>query len=250
MDQSNDQPRADIEPTPLAPAPPDAPLAPAPADPATTPAPADAPVAPAPADPATTPAPADPAPPPIPPIAYEPVVSPTSPVAAPSAWAQAAPPTIMRGGVTAIARFAGLLIALIGVLWLVVGAFALAGGSVIRDYIDSSQFRANGFQGNAGDLVGGTIAGIGIVLVAVALIEIIAGVGALAGRDWGRVIGILYCVVFGLAMLLILAASLRSGADVNGTNGSGAVVGFILAHVIVYAFALFAFVARWRRRIA
>ncbi|HYC07554.1 MAG TPA: hypothetical protein VEG29_06480 [Candidatus Binatia bacterium] len=230
------------------------PAAPAP-EPAAPPAPdaaaiaAAAAAAPAAAAAAAAAPPAPPAPPayapPPPPAAAPPQqtwVQPAAaaPAAAPAAVGWVAPPAAEapKGRVTILARFAGLLLLLIGVFWGVVGVGFVAGGQVLKGLVDPAQVPG------LGDAVGTAFAAIGIVFIFFAFWEILGGIGAIAGKGWGRWIGIIYSLLFGIASLLSLSGTTRAASDTS--SDAMPVLAFFGAHVIAYIFIFVVLAIRWR----
>ena len=184
-----------------------------------------------PAPPAYVPAP--------PPAAAPPQQTWVAPTAAPAAVGWVAPPAASapQGRVTVLARFAGLLLLLIGVFWGVIGALAIAGGQAAKDALNNA-----GLAG--GDAAATVLAGVGIVLLFFAFWEVLGGIGVIAGKGWGRVIGILYSLLFGLATLLPLSGATRAASDT--TTDLGPVLVFFGGHVIAYIFIFIVLALRWR----
>lgn len=141
-----------------------------------------------------------------------------------------------RGPVTILARFGGLFLALIGILWAVVGGAFVAGGALLGNIID-----VNSLPG-LGDAFRGALATIGVILLVFAIIEILAGLGAMLGKDWARAVGLLYALVFGAFSLLIVI----DGSRVSD-SGNAALL-FFVAHLVAYAYVLVVFIVRWRGR--
>jgi hypothetical protein len=149
-------------------------------------------------------------------------------------------PPAVKGPVTGLARLGGLFLLLIGLLWAVVGGAFIAGGALLKGVLDVNDLP--GF----GDALGGALAVIGIVILVFAIIEILGGIGALIGKDWARWIGVIYALIFGSFSLLILVSGSRA-SDVSNNGALGAIV-FFLVHVVLYAYVLIIFIARWRGR--
>jgi hypothetical protein len=140
--------------------------------------------------------------------------------------------------VTVLARFAGLLLLLIGVFWGIVGAGFIAGGQVLKGYFDPANVPG------LGDAVGTALAAIGIVFVFFAFWEILGGIGAIAGKGWGRWIGIIYSLVFGIASLLSLSGTTRAAGDTSAD--AMPILAFFGGHVIAYIFIFVVLAIRWR----
>jgi hypothetical protein len=138
--------------------------------------------------------------------------------------------------VTVLARVAGLLLLLIGVFWGVIGALAIVGGQAAKDALNNA-----GLAG--GDAAATVLAGVGIILLFFAFWEVLGGIGAIAGKGWGRVIGILYSLFFGIAALLPLSGATRAASD---NTDLGPVLVFFGGHVIAYIFIFVVLAIRWR----
>lgn len=93
------------------------------------------------------------------------------------------------------------------------------------------------------EMVQGFVVGIGVVLLAVAVGHLAAGIGVLRRAGWGRVLGIIVAVIgvliWGLAALGSLAALGQPGAE-------DAIVGVIITVVIAVLY-LFCFIVLLRR---
>ncbi len=138
---------------------------------------------------------------------------------------------------TVLARFAGLLLLLIGVFWGIVGVVAIAGGQWLQDRMNDA-----GLQG--GDTVATAAAAVGVVFLFFAFWEVLGGIGAIAGKGWGRAIGIIYSLVFGIAALLPLSGATRAANDTN--TDLLPVLAFFGGHVIAYIFIFVVLAIRWR----
>ena len=178
---------------------------------------------------------------------------PQAPVAAPGGgWAQPQPtagwvqPVAAKGPVTILARIAGLFLVLLGLLWGAIGAVLIVGGTAFHTFTD--QFGALNDANSvtqAGNVVGGVIAGFGIVILILAIVEVLGGIGALFGKGWGRVIGILYSLVFGAFLLLAVSGATRAN-DISTDNGAGGGVIFLLVMFLLYLYSLVVLLLRWR----
>jgi hypothetical protein len=145
--------------------------------------------------------------------------------------------------VTGLARVAGLVISLIACVWIFFGAIIIVGGTLTKGMFDSI-----GSGTDVSNAVGGAIAVFGIIILVLALIELAGGLGTLFGKDWGRVISIIYALLFGVATLLIALSAFASTRNeaISGTATGGAL--FFLVHAIAYLFAAIVLVMRWRGR--
>jgi len=194
---------------------------------------------------------------------------PPAPAAAPAGWAQPQPPAPAPGGgwaqpqptsgwvqpattkgpVTILARIAGLLLLLLGLFWGAIGALLIVGGTAFHFLTDRisvlNTTDANSVNA-AGNVVGGVIAGFGVVMLVLAVVEVLGGIGALFGKGWGRVIGILYSLVFGAFLLLALTSGTRAATDAGADSGAGSGLIVILVMFLLYLYALVVLLVRWR----
>ena len=133
---------------------------------------------------------------------------------------------------------AALFMLAAGVLTLLPGLGFVLGGSKLSDFLNSEQVS------NLGDVVGGALIAIGVVMLVWALLEILVSLGMLMRRTWGRALGTLVGLIGGLFMTLILFGSLsalRTVDTVGSTGVGGAVFVVIVAAVFVgYWFTLLA----------
>jgi len=90
---------------------------------------------------------------------------------------------------------AAIFLIVIGVLLLLAGVLALAGGAMF----------ANMFQGQDGGPLAGVFAFIGVIILFWAILHLVGGIGSLQGKGWGRWTGIVVAVItviFGVLGLL------------------------------------------------
>jgi len=176
------------------------------------------------------------------------------PAPAPGGWAQPQPTpgwvqpvTGQQGPVTILARIAGLFLVLIGLFWGAIGVVLIIGGSAFKSIIDQfGPISANGTDvDTAGNIVGGVFVGIGIVILVLAIVEVLGGFGTLIGKTWGRILGILYSLVFG-AFLLVAVAGGTHSADVGDTSGATGGLIFVLVMFLLYLYSLVVLLLRWR----
>jgi hypothetical protein len=174
---------------------------------------------------------------------------------APAGWGQPAPtqgwvqPAVnQQGPVTILARIAGLVLVLLGLFWGLIGVVLIIGGSAFRSFLDNfGPLSTNASNVDAaGNIVGGIFVGIGIVMLILAIVEVLGGFGAMLGKTWGRIIGVLYSLVFGVFLLIGLTGSSRA-ADVSNTDTRGGVI-FLLVMFLLYLYALVVLIIRWRGR--
>jgi len=140
-----------------------------------------------------------------------------------------------------------VFLVLLGLFWGAIGVVLIIGGSAFRSIID--QFgplnASNNDIDTAGNIVGGVFVGIGIVILILAIVEVLGGFGALLGKTWGRLIGILYSLVFGAFLLVALTGGTRS-ADIGDTSGATGGLIFVLVMLLLYVYSLVVLLLRWR----
>jgi hypothetical protein len=133
---------------------------------------------------------------------------------------------------------AALFMLAAGVLTLLPALGFVLGGSKLSDFLNREQVS------NLGDVVGGALIAIGVVMIVWALLEILVSLGMFMRRTWGRALGTLVGLIGGLFMTLILFGSLSAlrTVDTAGSTGvGGAVFVVIVAAVFVgYWFTLLA----------
>jgi hypothetical protein len=141
-----------------------------------------------------------------------------------------------------VARAGGLVVALVAALWMVIGADILLGGTLGAGFIDLlNAGPPRGACEGCGDWIE-HVRDIGPVILVVALFELIAGLAAMIGKDWGRIVSILYSVMFGVPLLLVRILIPTSA----GRNDVQETVAVSTALVIAYAFAAIVLIAWWR----
>lgn len=176
------------------------------------------------------------------------------PQPAPGGWAQPAPGATgwvvpvaaARGPVTGLAKISGLILLLFGLLWTGIGALFVLGGAAAKVGSGGSGVPAIAGLGNA---VGDFIAGFGIVILVIAIIEILAGIGVLLSREWGRIIGICYALIFGFGSIFIVAGGANANNVSTDTTGGGVALIIGLVFLLGYAYTLVVLMARWRSRV-
>ena len=155
-----------------------------------------------------------------------------TPPPAPVNWAP--PPAAPTGrlSTTGLAKAAGILLIAFGTLLGLFGLVFIAAAGASRDLSESV------FGTTSAGTIGDFVAGVGIVIVVFAVIQIMGGIGSWRGNGWGRVIGLVYGVI---GTLLGIGTLAGSGSSVRqGSVGSGL---FILA---VYGFITLALAFRWK----
>lgn len=166
---------------------------------------------------------------PQPPAAPQPPQQPqwTPPPQQPMGWG--APgyggPPVRPMGVT----LGSIYLLVLGVLESLVGGCTIVGGSAI------SSLGGTDTTGTAG-AIAGFVAGIGIFVLVLGILQIVAGAGALGGRGWARWLGIVLSVIF--AVLTLLGAL---GTMIGGNNGiTSGLVSLIIG--VLYALTAYAFI--------
>jgi hypothetical protein len=117
----------------------------------------------------------------------------------------------------------GALVILLGLLFLIGGAFIGGAGSEIETEVP-------GFSGMAG-AVAGVIIVLAVIFLAFGILNIVAGANVLGGRGWARITGIVLAIILGLLSLLGL------GED----QGGGIIITLLL--IAANAFIVWALVA-------
>jgi hypothetical protein len=134
------------------------------------------------------------------PAAPEPAPASPPPAAPAVTWAPPPAAPAATGQRTILAALAGILLLLGGILGGLAGlAVMLVGGSfaqALRDYI-----QVPGLEGaDAATVLGGVVAFFGAVILVYSLVYLLAGIGVLRNRGWGRVmgltVGILSCLIW------------------------------------------------------
>jgi hypothetical protein len=180
-------------------------------------------------------------PPPQPPQPSAPPAQPAwgQPTAAPvSQWV---PPVtaVARGPVTGLSKIAAVILIINGILWTLLWGGVVALGAAAKGSLDS-------IGGTAfGDAVGGALAVVGIFFLVIAVLELLVGVGAWMGKEWGRIGGIVYSLFFGAVLLLSGLSAL--GARDSDTNAAGGAL-IVLVFAAAYVYTLIVLAVRWRGR--
>ena len=134
-------------------------------------------------------------------------------------------PPVRPMGVT----LGSIYLLVIGVLIALVGGCTIIGGSAI------SSLGGSDTTGTAG-AIAGFVAGFGIFILILGILQIVAGAGALGGRGWARWLGIVLSIIFAIILLL---GALGTMASNNGIT-SGLVT---LIIGVLYALTAYAFIA-------
>jgi len=173
-----------------------------------------------------------------------PVSPPVAPPAAQSGWVQPQPaqsgwvmPASVAQGpgkVSGLVIVAALFLLVIGVLTALAGAILMIGGSLLGQAVNT--------ETNSGvfGAISGFIAGVAVIVIVWALLEIFGAFGMLLRRGWGRAIGFIVGVIGAIFTGFALVASLASlgGADGGGSTASGVAV--VLVVFLGYLLTVFA----------
>ena len=162
------------------------------------------------------------------------------PAAPASQWVQ--PPTVAaaRGSVTGLAKIGAVILILFGLLWTLFWGAVVVLGAALKGTFDQ-------FGTGVGDTLGGAVAIIGVFFLIIAVLELVVGIASWMGKEWARIGGIIYGLVFG-GICLVGALGTASGGSSSGTNTtSGLIVLGVLA--IAYFYTLVVFAVRWRSRV-
>jgi len=151
--------------------------------------------------------------------------------AAPAALTAPPAPTTDLGRVSGPARLAAVILLLFGI-W-----FAILGALTIEAALDPSGFMGREIGDAFGAGTRGTVAFIGIGVLLVAILEVAAAIGAWRGTTWGRILGVVYAIVFTLGSAVVLIVT-----HGPSTTSVALVVGVLLA----YSFVGLALAVRWR----
>lgn len=126
------------------------------------------------------------------------------------------------GSVTA----AGVILVVLGVLVGLFGALSLLAGALFPTVADSPEFR--GQFGTVSEALGGLLLGVGIVLLAYGVLQVVTGIFILPGRGWARISGLVVAV---LGVLIGLVGVLPG----EGSTAGASVV--FVALVAAYGYA-------------
>ena len=155
-----------------------------------------------------------------------------------------------KGSVTILARLAGVFLVILGIFWGAVGALFIVGGTALRGVTDQFGALSNADATQvdaAGNVVAGVIAGFGIVILVLAVIEVFGGLGVIFGKTFGRAIGIFYSLVFGAILLAGVSGSARA-SDVTGSDAATGSAVVLLVMFLLYLYSLVVLLIRWRGR--
>jgi hypothetical protein len=151
------------------------------------------------------------------------------------AWAPAPAPAAAAGQRTALSFGAGILLILGGILGILAGlAVAVVGRAFIKSIENFGPLPE--LEGmDVETFLSGFVVFFGIIIALYSLVYLIAGIGVLRSRDWGRILGIVVGILSGLVWL--------SGLSAGGRPGAGdSLVGTLIAlgiHVYIVVALLF-----------
>lgn len=126
----------------------------------------------------------------------------TPPQQPPAAWGQQSYMPPRPGAVT----FAGIFLIVLGVFFLLISAVAFVGGAAL----------GSAFGDQFGGLVAAAAALAAVLFLVIGLAQLIGGIGALGGKGWGRVTGIVVSVILLIFLVLGLPAQLTEGVEPVG----------------------------------
>ena len=161
-----------------------------------------------------------PAPPPDPPPAAPPAAQSgwVQPQPAQSGWVMPASVAQGPGKVSGLVIVAALFLLVIGVLTALAGAILMIGGSLLGQAVNT--------ETNSGvfGAISGFIAGVAVIVIVWALLEIFGAFGMLVRRGWGRAIGVIVGFIGAIFTGLALVASLASLGGADGGSTAGGVI--------------------------
>jgi hypothetical protein len=134
-----------------------------------------------------------------PPPEYPPLAPP--PMAAPSPASAVRPGMVTGAGVVMIT--AGALITLFGLLFLLVAG--VIGGFASGSFGNDVDFQMPGLSGSMIGAAVGFVIVFALLILAVGILDIVAGINVLGGRSWARIVGIVIAAILGLFALTSLS---------------------------------------------
>jgi hypothetical protein len=177
-------------------------------------------------------------PPPIPPPAMPtPAMPPSQPAVN---WAPPPTPVAVAGKRSTLSLAAGILLILGGILGGLAGlAVAVFGNAIVQSLQELGGMpELEGMDVAA--FMSGFIVFVGIIVLVYSLVYLIAGIGVIRSRDWGRVLGLIVGILSGLIWLSGLGGTNQPGA---GDSLVGTLIGFGIHAYIVVALLFF-----WRTK--
>ena len=161
-----------------------------------------------------------PAPPPVSPPAAPPAAQSgwVQPQPAQSGWVMPASVAQGPGKASGLIIVAALFLLVIGVLTALAGAILMISGSLLGQAVNT--------ETNSGvfGAISGFIAGVAVIVIVWALLEIFGAFGMLVRRGWGRAIGFIVGFIGAIFTGLALVASLASLGGADGGSTAGGVI--------------------------
>ncbi len=154
------------------------------------------------------------------------------PQPAQTGWVMPASVAQRPGKVSGLVIIAALFLLLVGVLTALGGAILMLGGTVLGQ-LGTTETGTGVFGA-----LGGFIAGVAVVVIVWALLEIFGAFGMLFRRGWGRALGFIVGIIGVLFTGLALLASLGS---LGSTDGSSAGTGILVVLVVFLGYAVTVF---------
>lgn len=114
---------------------------------------------------------------------------------------------------------AGITMIVLGALIVLLGLFALIAAAFVGGAANAINVQTPGF-GNIAGAVAGVIIVFALILLAMGILDIVAGANVLGGRAWARITGIVVAVILALFGLGSVAG--------NGSGNGGGVVGILM----------------------
>jgi hypothetical protein len=127
---------------------------------------------------------------------------------------------------------------IVGALFALFGLIALLGAAFVGSIGGSAADQAGVPSGMFGAFAGIIIV-VAIILLAIAVLDIVAGIKVLSGRPWARITGIVVAIVLALFGLLGLAGS------GSGTDAGSPIFGIVLLAANVFIVFALATTGRW-----
>jgi hypothetical protein len=126
----------------------------------------------------------------------------------------------------------------LGTLGLIAGVLAFAGTAFFSQLAgDLGDIPGLPAGTDAGDVLAGAFAFVGVIVIAYSLAYVIGGIGVWRGRGWGRVMGLVVSIISGLLWL----------AAVASPNTEGTLI-VPIAMLVVHGYVIVALAVFWRSR--
>ena len=164
--------------------------------------------------------------------------TPAAPPVTPPPVAWGAPPVAAAAGQrTPLAMVAGILLVLLSIGGGLIGLMIAIFGSAVVKQLNLDQYGDFGGLNDPAAVVGGFLAFIGVIVVVYSIVYLVAGIGVLRSRGWGRTIGIIVGILSGIFWLLSLSG-----------NGGGGL--FVIVLLAMHAYIAVVLLFFWRSRAA